>query len=71
MENAFTYRAQTHAECIQARLDRIYIAARIKQQTFGWEIKESAILTDHSMVTVRYAPKEAPFIGKGRWTLPL
>ena len=39
--------------------------------TFDWEIKESAIPTDHTMVSVRYAPKEAPHIGKGRWTLPL
>ena len=23
------------------------------------------------MVSVKYAPKDAPFIGKGRWTLPL
>jgi len=23
------------------------------------------------MVSVRYAPKEAPYISKGRWTLPL
>ena len=70
-ERAFTFRAQTHNEHIKARLDRIYVAERIKQNTFGWEITESAIPSDHSMVLIRYAPKDAPFIGKGRWTLPL
>jgi len=70
-ENAFTYRAQTRNERIQARLDRIYISRRAEPFTFDWEIKESAIPTDHAMVSVRYAPKEAPVIGKGRWTMTL
>ena len=69
-ERAFTYRAQTHNKYIQAHLDRIYIAERTTQHTFEWEITESAIPSDHSMVSVRYAPKSAPFIGKGRWVLP-
>ena len=70
-ENAFTYRAQTWNDRIQARLDRIYISKNAEPFTFDWEIKESAIPTDHTMVSMRYAPKEAPQIGKGRWTLPL
>jgi len=70
-ENAFTYRAQTHSERIQVRLDRIYISKKAEPFTFDWEIKETSIPTDHAMVSVRYAPKEAPYIGKGRWTLPL
>jgi len=70
-EIAFTYKAQTRTERIQARLDRIYISERVEPFTFDWVIKESAIPTDHAMVYVRYAPKEAPQIGKGRWTLPL
>ena len=70
-EKAFTYRAQTRNKRIQARLDRIYISKRIEPFTFDWEIKESAILTDHAMVSMRFAPKDAPQIGRGRWTLPL
>lgn len=70
-KNAFTYRAQMRNDRIQARLDRIYISKNTEPFTFDWEIKESAIPTDHAMVSVRYAPKEAPQIGKGRWTLPL
>ena len=70
-ERAFTYSAQTSTGHIQARLDRIYVAKNIEKHTFDWEIKETAIPSDHSMVTVRYAPKDAPYIGTGRWTLPL
>jgi len=69
-EHAFMYRAQTQAGQIQARLDRIYIAKSIEQYTFDWKIQETAIPTDHAMVSARYAPKAAPFIGQGRWTLP-
>ena len=70
-ERAFTYRAQTHNGRIQARLDSIYVAERKSQHTFEWEITESAIPSDHSKVSVRYTPKDAPFIGNGRWALPL
>jgi len=52
-------------------LDCIYISRKVEPFTFDWGIQESAIPTDHTMVSVRYAPKEAPHIGKGRWTLPL
>jgi len=70
-ENAFMYRAQTRSERIQARLDHIYISKKAEPFTFNWEIKESAIPTDHTMVSVRYAPKGAPIIGKGQWTMTL
>ena len=70
-ENAFTYRAQAWSEQIQARLDRIYVSKKAEPFTFDWDIKETAIPTDHAMVSVRFAPKEAPQMGKGRWTLPL
>ena len=69
-ERAFTYRAQTPTGRIQARLDRAYIAKDIEQYTYDWEIRETAIPTDHMMISVKYAPKSAPFVGKGRWTLP-
>ena len=62
-EKAFTYRARTHNDHIQARLDRIYISKRTEPYTFDWGIKETAIPTDHLMVTVKYAPKDAPYIG--------
>lgn len=70
-EKAFTYCARTQTGMTQARLDRGYVASDIEQSTFDWEIKETAVPTDHLMISVRYAPREAPYIGTGRWTAPL
>jgi hypothetical protein len=68
---AFMYRANTSEQVIKSRLDRIYIANRLMMFTFGWVIAPSPVPTDHWLVAIRYAPKDAPEIGKGRWTLPL
>lgn len=38
---------------------------------FEWNAGPTAIPTDHWMVSVKFAPKDAPDIGKGRWTWPL
>ena len=70
-EKAFTYKAQTRGERIQARLDRIYVSKKAEPCTFDWDIKDTAIPTDHAMVSVRFAPTNAPQMGKGRWTMPL
>jgi hypothetical protein len=56
---------------IKSCLDRIYIANRLTTFTFDWVIAPSPVLTDHWLVAVKYAPKDTPDIGKGRWTLPL
>jgi hypothetical protein len=34
-------------------------------------MKPSSTLTDHWMVTVKYAPKDTPNLGGGRWIWPL
>ncbi|KAH9967694.1 hypothetical protein BJV74DRAFT_785171, partial [Russula compacta] len=36
-----------------------------------WKVRPSIVPTDHWLVLVKYAPKDAPTIGRGRWTLPL
>ena len=70
-ERHFTYRAQREDGWIQSRLDRIYAARRHAPAIFGWKIGPTATPTDHWMVQVKYAPKDAPEIGDGRWTWPL
>lgn len=70
-EKVFTYRANANGNEIKSRLDRIYVANRLTTFTFDWVITPSPVPTDHWLVAVKYAPKEAPEIGKGRWTLPL
>jgi ribonuclease HI len=70
-ERLFTYRAAREDGWIQSRLDRIYAARRHAPIIFGWKAGPTATPTDHWMVTVKYAPKDAPEIGDGRWTWPL
>jgi exonuclease III len=70
-ERAFTYRANSNGQHIQSHLDRIYTNLAISELTYDWRIAPSAVPTDHWMVKVKYAPHEAPFIGRGRWTWPL
>ena len=53
------------------RLDRIYIARQTTPMTFNWKTCPTSVPTDHWMVAVKYAPKDAPEIGNGRWTLPI
>jgi ribonuclease HI/exonuclease III len=70
-ERQFTYRAQREGNWIQSRLDRIYAARRHAPNMFEWKAGPTATPTDHWLVAVKYAPKDAPSIGEGRWTWPL
>lgn len=67
----FTYHANAGGAIIQSRLDCIYTTPEIAQHVFDWQIKPSAVPTDHWLVKVKYAPSDAPHIGKGQWTWPL
>lgn len=67
----YTYRGMANGKPIKSQLDRIYVAKDKARLTFDWLIEPSTVPTDHWLVTVKYAPKKAPHIGKGRWTLPL
>ena len=67
-DRTFTYRANYNGQQIKSRLDRIYTSNSAAKHTFGWKICQTAVPTDHWMVLAKYAPAEAPYIGKGRWT---
>ncbi|KAI0357400.1 DNase I-like protein, partial [Trametes cingulata] len=54
----------------QSRIDRIYVSRRHRNDFNQWGFLESGIPTDHKMVTVAVANQHAPFVGKGRWTMP-
>jgi exonuclease III len=64
----FTYRAIANNKPIKSRLDRIYIAPRATQHTFNWQHCATPVPTDHWLVSVKFAPLDAPYIGNGRWT---
>jgi exonuclease III len=61
----YTYHAMQNQKPIKSRLDRIYIGKKNEKFVFSWTTKPSSVPTDHWLVSVRFAPKDAPHIGKG------
>ena len=64
----YTYRSFTNERTRLSRLDRIYSARRHSQTVFEWKTQFTAVPTDHCLVSLKFAPKDAPYIGNGRWT---
>jgi exonuclease III len=67
-EKLYTYRTHKDRKSILSRLDRIYSARKHSQMIFEWKAGPSAVPTDHWLVSLKFAPKDAPLIGDGRWT---
>ena len=67
-DTLYTYRSSQRGKTALSRLDRIYIAKKHTQMVFDWQAEPSAVPTDHWLVSVKFAPKDAPLIGNGRWT---
>ncbi|KAG1800545.1 hypothetical protein EV424DRAFT_1298107, partial [Suillus variegatus] len=68
---AFTF-AQSHRQGgRQSRIDRIYISEDFMPFSKEWQIEPSGIATDHQLISARISDVHMPFVGKGRWTLPL
>jgi len=55
----------------QSCIDRIYVSGTVLKNSFDWEIETPGISTDHKIVSMRMTIPQVPFIGKGRWTIPL
>ncbi|PPQ75152.1 hypothetical protein CVT26_012190, partial [Gymnopilus dilepis] len=54
-----------------SRIDRIYINETQLQHSRNWTIEETGINTDHKLITVEVANPRMPYLGKGRWSMPL
>ncbi|KAJ7064248.1 Endonuclease/exonuclease/phosphatase, partial [Mycena amicta] len=68
---AYTY-TSTQDPPTHARLDRIYVSPELYKNCRAWEILDSAgDLTDHKMISVTISAPGTPYIGKGRYTMPL
>ena len=65
---AFTFTSNTHS---MLTLDRIYINCSLTWNIYDWETTDTPVPSDHRMVLTHLVPPRVPFIGKGRWTLPL
>ena len=55
----------------QSRLDRIYTKEEIYPWCTDWKIEHPGFKTDHSLVSVQVTSENMPFIGKGRWAIPI
>ena len=66
---SYTYTQETTQS--QSRIDRIYTSQQVYDHSRNWTINQTPIRTDHSLVSMEFANPGAPFIGKGRWCIPL
>ncbi|KAJ7050812.1 Endonuclease/exonuclease/phosphatase [Mycena amicta] len=64
----YTYRHPTGS---LARLDRILVSPELMKRCSDWRIEDVGEETDHRMVSVTISAPGAPFIGKGRYAIPL
>ena len=64
----YTYRTFANQKTRLSRLDRIYSARTHSQTVFEWKTQLTAVPTDHCLVSLKFAPKDTPYIGSGRWT---
>ena len=55
----------------QSRLDRIYTKEDIYPWCENWRIEHPSLKTDHNLVSVQITSENMPFIGKGRWAIPV
>jgi exonuclease III len=62
----FTYFS---AQNTSSRIDRIYTSTEAATSIYNWRIERAMVSTDHCLVSINYAPQDAPYIGKGRWTV--
>ena len=67
-DKQYTYRTIRDGKTRLSRLDRIYSARKHSQMIFEWKSEPTAVPTDHWLVSLKFAPKDAPMIGNGRWT---
>jgi exonuclease III len=64
----YTYRTVKDEKTIMSRLDRIYSSRQHTQKIFEWKSRPTTVPTDHCLVSLKFAPKDAPLIRNGHWT---
>lgn len=68
---AYTFMQKPAQGGAQSRIDRIYAKEDFIRFSKGWSIEPVGISTDHQLISVQLSDAQMPFVGKGRWTLPL
>ncbi|KAH9928614.1 Endonuclease/exonuclease/phosphatase [Fomitopsis serialis] len=54
----------------RSRIDRICAAESLVRTSHTWDIKTTAVQTDHRLISTKLNTANTPFIGKGRWSMP-
>ncbi|KAJ7152497.1 Endonuclease/exonuclease/phosphatase, partial [Mycena filopes] len=65
---AYTY---THPSGSHSRIDCILVSANLFKTCRNWSICDTPVRTDHRMVSVDICAPSTPYIGKGRYAIPL
>ncbi|KAJ7701337.1 hypothetical protein B0H16DRAFT_1833433 [Mycena metata] len=68
-EKAYTYIHTTGDS--MSRIDRINVSEDCFRTCRDWDIQDMGDLTDHQMVSVEVSAPGAPYVGKGRYAIPL
>ena len=67
-----TYTYYQAASGSRSRIDRIYVTDDILSTATDWRIDRAGrVNTDHLLVSVKITSPEMPFIGPGRWPMPM
>ena len=66
-----TKRGYTYAGRSQSRLDRIHVKEDLYPWCTDWRIEHPGVKTDHSLVSVQLTSENMPYIGRGRWAIPV
>ena len=56
---------------MQSQLDRIYAREEIYPWCTDWTIKHPVVKMDHHLVSVKITSENMPYLGKGRWVIPV
>jgi hypothetical protein len=67
----YTFTSNHHSMTL-SRIDRFYASPAVLKHSRHWSISDAAGgLTDHRMVSFQLSAPGSPYIGKGRYTMPL
>ncbi|KZV59578.1 DNase I-like protein [Peniophora sp. CONT] len=65
-----TWRSLADPQRTWARLDRGYIQTTLAPYVHSARVQTNGVRSDHRMFTIEVEGRDAPFIGKGRWSMP-
>ncbi|KAF9555218.1 DNase I-like protein, partial [Agrocybe pediades] len=71
LDFSFVQSSNVNGVYSMSRIDRIYTTQEVFRHSRKWVIEDTVVATDHKLVSMEFTSPGAPFIGKGRWVIPL